>query len=114
MTLSAVPWAFAGHAALLAQTGGAPQQSPFSLIFMFVPLLLIMYFFMIRPQQRRQKEHEAMLKALQSGDRVVTTGGIVGTVLKADDTTVRLKIAPSVEVTVMRSYVAGKVQEETP
>ncbi len=115
--LSACAPLAAGPAALLAQAGGAAQQqsSPFSLLFMFVPLLVIMYFFMIRPQQKRQKEHDAMLRALQTGERIVTTGGIVGTIVRTEENTdqVRIRIAPSVEVTVLRSYIAGKVKEET-
>lgn len=84
------------------------------MLLLLVPIMLIMYFFLIRPQQKRQKQHEAMLKAIQAGDKVVTTGGIVGTVVRADDSTLRLRIAPSVEVNVVRSYVAGKAGEGDP
>ena len=102
--------------ALIAQAG-APASQPASPIAMFLPIILIgaiMYFLIFLPQRRRQKAHEAMIKALVPGDRVVTTGGIVGTVIKADEDSLRLKIAPSVEVTVLRGYVAGKAGEETP
>ena len=102
-----------------AAPGGAPQQqgggSLISMLIMFVPIVLIMYFFMIRPQQRRQKDHDAMVKSLQAGDKVVTTGGLIGTVTKADDEkTVRLRIATGVEVTLLRGYVAGKTEGDTP
>jgi preprotein translocase subunit YajC len=101
--------------ALIAQAGGAAAQPQTSPLGMFLPLILIgaiMYFLIFLPQKRRQKAHELMLKALVPGDRVVTTGGIVGTVIKADDDSLRLRVAPSVEVTVMRGYVAGKAGEE--
>ncbi len=100
--------------AVLAQ-GAAPSAGAGigQMLVLFVPMILIMYFFLIRPQQRRQKQHEAMLKALQPGDKVVTTGGIVGTVTKVEEAegTVRLRIAPSVEISIVRSYVAGKPGE---
>lgn len=100
--------------ALLAQ-GGAPQTGGglFSMLMLFVPMMLIMYFFLIRPQQRRQRQHDAMLKAIQAGDKVVTTGGIVGTVMKIEENSnsLRLRIAPSVEISVVRSYIAGKAGE---
>ncbi len=101
---------------LLAQAGGAAPAQP-SMFGMFLPLIMIgaiMYFLVFLPQRRRQKAHEAMLGALVAGDRVITTGGIVGTVIKAEPDSLRLRIAPSVEVTVLRSYVAGKAGEETP
>jgi preprotein translocase YajC subunit len=52
-----------------------------------------------------------MLESIQAGDHVVTTGGIVGTVVKIDKDSLRLKLAPSVEVTLVRSYVVGKAPE---
>lgn len=99
---------------LMAQQPGAGQQpSMLPTLVMFGLLLVIFYFFLILPQRRKQKAHQAMLDALVPGDRVVTTGGIVGTVIKAENTTVRLKIAPSVEINVLKGYVAGKSGEET-
>lgn len=102
--------------ALLAQAGGAAPAGGglFSMLLPFALIMGIMYFFLIRPQQRRQREHNAMLKAIQPGDKVVTTGGIVGTVMKAEENSLRLRIAPSVEISVIRSYVAGKVGEGEP
>jgi len=69
---------------------GAPaepgqQQSPFAVFGFMVPLLVIMYFVMIRPQQKKQKEHQEMIKTVKAGDKVVTSGGIVGVVLSVKD-----------------------------
>ena len=79
----------------------------------FLPLILIFgifYFLIIRPQQKKQrlaqKEREEMLTALKSGDRVVTTGGIYGTIVAVKETTIQLRIAQSVSVEVERSAIA--------
>ena len=78
----------------------------------FIPLILIfaiMYFLLIRPQQRKVKEHQAMVAALRRGDQVVTQGGVVGKVtrVKEDGNEIEVEIAPNVKVTVIRSTVAA-------
>lgn len=78
----------------------------------FVLIFVIFYFLLIRPQQRRQKqaqtERDVMLKALKAGDKVVTTGGIYGTIVavREKDDTVQLRIAQSVSVEAERSAIA--------
>jgi len=75
----------------------------------FAPLLLIFvvfYFLLIRPQQKRMKEHREMVSALSKGDEVVTAGGIVGKVAKVDDAELQVEIATGVKVRVMRSTVS--------
>jgi preprotein translocase subunit YajC len=73
----------------------------------------IFYFLVIRPQQKRQRqqqtERDVMLKALKAGDKVITTGGIYGTIVtvKEKDDTVQLRIAQSVSIEVLRSAIAG-------
>ncbi len=81
--------------------GGATQFLPLVLIFG------VFYFLLIRPQQTRQKEMKAMLAALRRGDRVVTAGGILGTVqrVKEGADEVEVDIAPNVRVTVMRDTI---------
>ena len=73
----------------------------------FIPLILIFvifYFFLIRPQQKKVKDHKAMVAALKRGDRVVTSGGIVGTVERViDDEKVEVQISDNVKVEVIRS-----------
>lgn len=80
-------------------------------IMAFLPLIMIifvMYFFMIRPQAKKQKEVKAMLDALEKGDKVLTNGGIIGTVqgLKEAEGTVYLKIAENVKIEISRGAVA--------
>lgn len=78
----------------------------------FVPLILIfviMYFLMIRPQQKRMKEHRAMVEALKKGDEVVTQGGLVGKVVSVRDNEADVEIAPGVKVRVIRSTITGVV-----
>ena len=71
------------------------------LVLMFV----VLYFVMIRPQMKRQKEHKAMIEALAKGDDVVTSGGLLGKVAKLDENFVNLEVASGVEIKVQRSAV---------
>jgi preprotein translocase subunit YajC len=91
-----------------AQTAaaGAPP-SAVSQIFPFLLILVVFYFFMIRPQQKRYKEHKAMLEAIAKGDKIVTSGGLIGKVTKVSDTTLNVQIAEGTVVEVMRSMVAN-------
>ena len=78
-------------------------------IMAFLPMIAIVvvfYFLLIRPQQKRAKETRTMLEALQKGDEVVTAGGIVGRIAKLSDAYADLEIAPNVEVTVQRSAIS--------
>ena len=84
-----------------------------------VPLILvflIMYFLLIRPQQRKLKEHQAMVSALRRGDQVVTSGGIVGRVtrVKDNENEVEIEIAPNVNVRVVRSTIQSVVSKTEP
>lgn len=85
------------------------QGTP-SAFLQFAPLLLIMvifYFLLIMPAQRRQKQTREMLSALRNGDKVVTTGGIYGTVVGLEGDVISLRIAEQVKVRVIRSAIAG-------
>ncbi|MBW1996765.1 MAG: preprotein translocase subunit YajC [Deltaproteobacteria bacterium] len=76
----------------------------------FVPLILmfaIFYFLLIRPQQKKAKQHRAMLSSLKKGDRVVSSGGLHGQVTGLTDDVVTMEIAPKVRVKVSRSSIAG-------
>jgi len=75
------------------------QIMPFLLIF------VIMYFLIIRPQQRRLKDHREMVAALRRGDTVVTGGGLIGKVTKADDDELQVELAPGMKVKVIRSTI---------
>ncbi len=94
------------------QGGQAPQQMPGcqGMGGMMVPLILmfvIIYFLMIRPQQKQQKRHKAMLQALKRGDRIITNAGIFGTITGMTDTTMTLEIAKNVHIRVLRAQIAG-------
>ena len=72
----------------------------------FLPILLmfvVLYFMMIRPQMKRQKEHRAMMEAVGKGDEIITAGGILGQVTKVGEVYVTLQIAPGAEILVQKS-----------
>ena len=97
-----------------AQTAGAAEPSIFQ---MFLPLILIgavFYFLLIRPQQKKMKEHNAMLDAIRRGDRIVTGGGIVGTVARVNDNELLVDISQDVRVSVMRGTVADVLSKTEP
>ena len=84
----------------------------------FIPLILIfaiMWFLLIRPQQKKVKEHQAMVAALRRGDTVVTQGGIVGKVVKVkEDGEIEVEIAENVKVRVIKSTIAQVVSKTEP
>lgn len=84
----------------------------------FLPLILIfgiMYFLLIRPQQKKLKDHQAMVAALRRGDQVVTQGGIIGKVSKVkDDGEIELEIAENVKVRVVRATIATVMSKTEP
>lgn len=82
----------------------------FCIFVQLFPLLLIFvvfYFFLIRPQQKRAKEHEAKINAVQKNDEVVTAGGLMGKVIKVADDYVEVEIAPNVRVKAVKSTIAN-------
>ena len=91
-----------------AQAAGAPGAGDF--IGMILPLVLIMgvfYFLLIRPQQRKMKAHQEMLKKVARGDTVITTGGLVGKVVKVvDDSELQVEVGENVKVRILRSGIA--------
>ena len=96
---------------ILLQSGGVPPGcggGGMSTIGMLVIMFAIFYFMLIRPQQKKAKEHNEMLKNLKKGDEVVTTGGIVGRLAGITDQFVTLEIQEKVRVKLMRSHVTGK------
>ncbi len=89
------------QAAGAAPAGGSSLMQMLPLVLMFV----VLYFIMIRPQMKKQKEHKAMIDALAKGDEVVTAGGMFGRVTKVAESSVSLEIASGVEVQCQRSAV---------
>ncbi len=94
--------------ALAEATGAAAQQPPggglAGLIFP-IGLILILYFFMIRPQVKRQKEHKALVESLKKGDEVQTMGGLVGRITEVGENFIKVKVADGVELTLRRNAV---------
>ena len=86
--------------------GDAGSQSPF---FQFIPLVLILgvfWFLIIRPQQKKQKEHMRMVESLKKGDKVVSNGGIFGTIVKVGDDRITLEVASKVHINLERQQVS--------
>jgi preprotein translocase subunit YajC len=97
--------------ALLQSAGGATGA-----LFQFLPILAIgavFYFLVIAPANKQRKKQQEMLGSLKKGDRVLTTGGIYGTIQGVEAEVVYLKIAENIKVKVARSAVSGVVTEET-
>jgi preprotein translocase subunit YajC len=92
--------------AVYAQAAPSAFAAPNSLIVPTVLIIGIMYFLMIRPQQKRLKDHQAMIAAIRRGDTVVTSGGIIGKVTKADDNELQVEIAEGVRIKVVRGTVS--------
>lgn len=100
-----------------AQTAtGAAADSPLgSMGGMIFPLLMVaaLYFVVLRPQMKRQKEHKAMIEALTKGDEVVIAGGVLGTVSKMGDSYLSVEVAKGVELQVQRSSVVQVLPKGT-
>ena len=101
-----------------AQAGGAAANANPILVFLvqFGPILLmlgIMYFLLLYPQQQRQKKLDAQIKALKRGDKVVTSGGILGTVQDIDDQKIVLKVGGDVKIEFIRSAVVQVLGAES-
>ena len=89
-----------------AQSGGLAEGG-----LGLMPIILVMiifYFLLIRPQQKRAKQHKEMLSALKRGDKIITNGGLTGTIIKAvdDSETIEVEIAKDVKVNVVRTMIA--------
>lgn len=100
-----------------AQTagGGGDAMGMFQTFIPLVLIFVVFYFLIIRPQQKKVKDHKSMIDALRRGDRVVTTGGIIGTVTKVTgDREVAVEIADGVRVRVLRSMIAEVMAKTEP
>jgi preprotein translocase subunit YajC len=101
---------FTGIAYAAQAPSGAGGLSAFMPI---VILFVIFYFILIRPQQKRAKEHQSTLEALKPGDTVITNGGIYGTVIKIDDHVVTLQCSDKVRIKVVKKAISSKVDPAT-
>ena len=89
----------------------AAQEGGFSGIIMIVALIAIFYFFMIRPQQKRQKEIKKFREGLKVGDRVITAGGIYGKIRNVNDTTFQIEISEGVKIIIDKGSVYPSAAE---
>jgi preprotein translocase subunit YajC len=106
--------AFAADVALAAASppGGGGARDLLGMLPLFIGMFAIMYFVMIRPQQQQRRQRDAMMAALKRGDRVVTTGGLHGTVTNLNEHTVVLRVADQVKLEFDRSAI-GRVVDTT-
>ena len=91
----------------------AAAQQP-SMLASFIPLILIFlifYFLLIRPQQKKQKEHKILLDSIKRGDEILSSGGILGKVIKVDNDKLTVEISKGVNVTIIRSTVADVIKK---
>ena len=90
----------------MAQDAAAGAES-WSIIFMIGIFFLFLYFLVIRPQNKRMKEHQALVASVQKGDEVATSGGLMGRVAQIGETTVRLEIAEGTEVQLRKDAISN-------
>ena len=98
-----------------AQAAGAAPAAPSMMSTLLFPIILIaiMYFLMIRPQMKRQKEHRAMLEKLAKGDEVITNGGIAGTVSNIGESFITVEVADGVQLRVQKGAIANVLPKVT-
>jgi preprotein translocase subunit YajC len=95
-----------------APAAGSTEASLLSFL-PLVAMFVVLYFIMIRPQMKRQKEHKAMIEALAKGDEIVTAGGLLGKVSKMGDSHLHVELAQGVEVQIQRSAVVQVLPKGT-
>ena len=103
---------FISNAYAQAAAGGDTQSTLISML-PLVLMFVVLYFVMIRPQMKRQKEHKAMVEALAKGDEIVTAGGFLGKVSKLGDSYIGVELANGVEVQMQRSAVVQVLPKGT-
>ncbi len=104
---------------VLAQESPVPPSSPtpgggafLTSLLPFILIFILFYFLLILPQQRRQKKHKTMLESLKKGDRVVTTSGILGTVMNISKEVITLQVADNVKIRVLRDSISEMQKEK--
>jgi len=98
----------------LAEGGAAASQGdPITALLFPIGLIVLFYFFLIRPQSKRAKEHKAMVEGVSKGDEVVTQGGILGKVIQVNESFVTLEIAKDVSINVQKHSVGALMPKGT-
>ncbi len=93
--------------------GGASQGDLLTTMLPMVAIFVVFYFLLIRPQQKKAKEHRAMIDAIEKGNEVVTSGGIVGRVSRLTEQYVTIEVAPGVEITLQRQAISQLLPKGT-
>jgi len=96
-----------------AASGAAGMFGQFGQFLPIIVMFIALYFLMIRPQMKRQKEHKAMIEAVSRGDEVVTSGGMLGKVTKVSDVYVSIEVADDTEVVVQKSAITTLLPKGT-
>ncbi len=96
---------------ILLQAATGKEANPYSSLIFFGAIILIFYFFMIRPQMKKQKELKNYREALKKGDKIITSGGIYGKIAELKDTTILVEIAPEIRIKVDKSSIVRNAQE---
>ncbi len=100
---------------IFALSGSGTGEGGPSLLTSFIPILLIFvifYFLLIRPQQRKQRQHQDMIAAVRKGDRIVTNGGIYGTIADVKEHVIVLRIAENVKIELVKSAIAQVIAQK--
>lgn len=96
-----------------AQAGGAPAGSGIFELVMIVVMIAVFYFLLIRPQQKRAKEHQQLVNELAKGDEVITAGGILGKITKVDENYAVVEIADNMEIKLQKSSIQSTLPKGT-
>ena len=100
-------------AAHAQQSGAAPQGGGLLSMLPLVGLLVLFYFMLIRPQQKRTKQHTQLISSLSKGDEIITAGGLTGTVAELSDEYVKLQIAETTVITIQRQSISSVLPKGT-
>ena len=97
----------------LAQDGVAGSMGVMGQVIFFAGFILIFYFLIWRPQSKRAKEHKSLMSGLNKGDEVVTSGGMIGKIIKVSDDFIVLEVADNLEVKIQKVAIAGALPKGT-
>ena len=103
---------FISDAIAASSSAAAPQDSMFSFV-MIIAIFVLFYFMLIRPQNKRAKEHRELLNSLQKGDEIVTSGGVLGKIVTISENYIKVSIAEGVEINVQRGSVSSVLPKGT-
>ena len=111
--MSLLPFADVAHAASFPPGGAGGSSAIFTQLLFFAAIFAIFYFLLIRPQQKQKRDRADMLASLKKGDRVVTSGGLYGTITGLDEHKVTLRVADQVRLEFDRGAVARVVESQS-